>query len=235
MKQHKMTVLLALVLVFALMLAGCGSSADPSGKVEAAPAPIATEAPAENPLSLGRISGGSYTNKYAGFGCNLDDSWTFYSAEELQELPESVKEALEGSEISEGLEDLEQITDVMAENEALLSNFNVLYTKSDMKSRLAYQLMSDEDLVDGVLTQKDALISSYAQAGIEVKTMEKAQVSFLGKEQWAIKTTAQTQGVDCFMVQVFNYKAGAYGITATFTSFIEDNTQTVMDLFYAVD
>ena len=32
----------------------------------------------EHPLSLVRLEGGIYTNTYAGFGCELDSSWTFY-------------------------------------------------------------------------------------------------------------------------------------------------------------
>lgn len=55
----------------------------------------------EHPLSLGRLEGGIYTNTYAGFGCELDSSWTFYSAEELQDIPSSVKDAISGSELGD--------------------------------------------------------------------------------------------------------------------------------------
>ena len=87
---------------------------DPTETTATEPDPTETEAtepeaPAEfegteqdeHPLSLGRLEGGIYTNTYAGFGCELDSSWTFYSAEELQDIPSSVKDAISGSELGD--------------------------------------------------------------------------------------------------------------------------------------
>ena len=71
--------IIAILLVLAFLLAGCSQNSAPhSGTVEQIP----TESPVvEKEVSLGRMEGGVYTNTYAGFGCKLDSTWTFLSAE----------------------------------------------------------------------------------------------------------------------------------------------------------
>ena len=226
--------LLALMLVLAVMLAGCGESAeDVAGNV--APNQAATEAAEENPVSLGRMDGGVYTNSYAGFGCTLDDSWTFYSAEELQALPENVNEVLKDTEIGDAMEGVEQITDMMAENMETFSSMNLLYQKMDAQTRLVYGMMSEESIADAMLAQSDTMIAAYAQAGMDVTSLEKVTVTFLGEERIALRTEGTMQDIPFYMVQVFDYNQGSYSITLTMTSYMEDKTADMLALFYEVE
>lgn len=243
MKSRKFGLLLAVLLVLTIVLAGCGKDTDVSGKV--APAQKQTEAqaaepetqaaePEENPLSLGRLDGGVYTNTYAGFGCELDASWTFYSAEELQELPGAVKEAMSGSELGDALESYDQITDMMAECVDDLTTINVLYQKLSVQERIAYALLSEEEVIDGILEQVDAMAEAYAQAGINVVSMEKVSVTFLGEPRFALKTTATVQDVDYYILQLYDFTRGEYSVTTTFSSYLEDKTESLLELFYKV-
>ena len=226
--------LLALMLVLAVMLAGCAESAeDVAGNV--APNQAATEAAEENPVSLGRMDGGVYTNSYAGFGCTLDDSWTFYSAEELQALPENVNEVLTDTEIGDAMEGVEQITDMMAENMETFSSMNLLYQKMDAQTRLVYGMMSEESIADAMLAQSDTMIAAYAQAGMDVTSLEKVTVTFLGEERIALRTEGTMQDIPFYMVQVFDYNQGSYSITLTMTSYMEDKTADMLALFYEVE
>ena len=226
--------LLALMLVLAVMLAGCAESAeDVAGNV--APNQAATEAAEENPVSLGRMDGGGYTNSYAGFGCTLDDSWTFYSAEELQALPENVNEVLKDTEIGDAMEGVEQITDMMAENMETFSSMNLLYQKMDAQTRLVYGMMSEESIADAMLAQSDTMIAAYAQAGMDVTSLEKVTVTFLGEERIALRTEGTMQDIPFYMVQVFDYNQGSYSITLTMTSYMEDKTADMLALFYEVE
>lgn len=243
MKNRKNCLIPAMLLALALVLTGCGSDQPQGGQVTPATeaAQIAettltaeTEA-AEAPVSIGRMEGGTYTNTYAGFGCDLDESWIFYSAEELQEIPDSVKDAVEGSTIGDAMQNMEQFADMMAENADLLTNINVLYTKQDMTARLAMMPLSEEKIMDLTLEDRDEMIAGYAEAGLNVSSLEKVQVPFLGETRWGLKTVAETEGIPCYIVQVFDFKQGAYGVTLTATSFMEDNTQAALDLFYAVN
>lgn len=229
--MHKRNVL-ALVLLLCLVLSGCGGKDTVSGTVTPS---TTVPAETEKPASLGRLEGGVYTNTYAGYGCELDANWVYYSAEELQALPENINELLADTDLADSMEDVFQIMDMKAENAQDLTTINVLYTKLGLEERLAYMVLSEEAIVDGVLTQKDALIAGYAQAGIEVTSMEKTQVTFLGETHYAVHTQAATQGVPYYILQVFDYTLGPYGVTLTLSSYVEDITQELLNLFYSVE
>lgn len=235
---------LALAATLVLALAACGGKPeDVAGKIE--PGPSAT-APAgtvettppeeeETEVSLGRIEGGVYTNSYAGFGCELDSNWVFYSAEELQELPANVQEALADTELGDAMSELTVISDMKAENAEDLTTMNVQYTKLDAQERLAYLMLSEEDLLDIMLEQSEVLTSSYTQLGIEVESIEKAEVDFLGEKHWGLRTTASQYDIPCYILQMFDYTRGRYGVTTTFWSYGEDTTEDLAGLFYKVD
>lgn len=239
---------LTALMLCAAMLMGCGKEEDVGGKTtplneqEETAKSEPTEAPEpaaeteEHELSLGRMEGGTYENSYAGFGCKLDANWTFYSAEELQELPEAAKEGIEGSELGDVMKDYQTITDMMAENAELLGTMNVQYVKIGVKERLVYAVLSEEDLIDMMLKdQKDLLLEAYEQMGITVKSMEKLEVNYLGETHHALYTVADTSGIESYTLQVFDYTRGQYGVTLTVESFVEDRTQEILDLFYEVE
>lgn len=240
----KRTIALLLVLVLAFGLLGCGKEEkDISGKVtpatEAAPAvteavPETTETPVEDrPVTLGRMEGGVYTNEYIGIGCALDSDWTFYTAEELQELPAQTGELLQDTEYADAA--LNQIADMFAENSVNGSNINIQYTKLDMQVRLIYSAMDYESFADMIMSQSDSMIQAYSQSGFENAAMEKVTVNYLGQERVAIRTTATIAGLPCYMLQLFEHDLGQYYAVITLTSIMEDTTQAMADLFYALN
>lgn len=240
----KRTIALLLVLALAFGLTACSKEdKDISGKVtpatEAAPAitepaPETTEAPAEDkPVSLGRMEGGVYTNEYIGIGCTLDANWTFKTAEELQELPAQTGELLQDTEYADA--SLNQIADMFAENISNGSNINIQYTKLDMQVRLIYAAMDYEAFADMIMSESDSMIQAYTQTGFENVAMEKVTINYLGEERVAIRTTADFYDVPLYMLQVFEHNLGKYYAVITFTSVMEDTTQSMADLFYAID
>lgn len=228
-----------LILCLCLLLCGCGGSAEPqSGKVVPKETAAPTETQATEPeraASLGRIEGGEYINEYVGFGCRLDSNWTFYSAEELQTLPENIAEMMAGTEVGDAAAGLTQISDMMAENVEELATLNILYTKLTLQERLAYAALSEKAILEQILNQKDALTESYAQIGMEVTSMELISVTFLGQERWAIHTVGTSQSVPCYILQVYDCHLGQYSVVTTFTSFVEDKTSDMLDLFYPLE
>lgn len=231
----------AMALIAVLLLTGCSSGRRETveGRVEA---PRAMETPEvtesvenENPLSLGRMEGGTYVNEYVGFGCDLDDSWVFYSAEELQAMPEQVKEAVSGSELGDALDAMSQFTDVMAENVDALVNFNVLYQKLSAQEQISNAITSEEALMDGILSIQDQMVDAYAQAGIMVQSMEKKEVTFCGEKRFAILTSSTIEGVPYYTLQLFSHNLGSHSVTLTLASYMENNTEALLELFYPVD
>ena len=236
--MRKISFLLAALMMLSLVLTACGNDAPPSGKLDEIPQSIATEAPAteppatEKPVTVGRMEGGVYTNTYAGFGVKLDSNWSFLTAEELQEMPENLDEAL--AQI-DGASSIPQIMDMQAENMTDFTSMNVLYQELNMQQRLVFAALSEEDVVDETLKTQDQIIDAYAVTGIAVEKMEKVSVTFLGEEHWAVKTTATFEGVPYYILQIMDYSLGRYSVTLTVGSFLEDNTESLLDLFYPVE
>ena len=237
--KKKLCLFLALVLV--LSLAACGEKPEVGGEVkpndqlfDTIPAGVVQEKEpeeTEKDLSLGRMEGGIYTNEYAGFTCELDSNWAFMSAVELQQVPATVTDAISGSELADALENTQQFMDMQAENVTDLTTMNVLYQKMSMQERLLYATMSEEQVLENILTQKDMLIEAYAQAGIYVSSMTVVKVNFLGQERYAMRTEATMQDVPYYILQLYEVNLGTYSVTTTVASFIEDRTESLLDLF----
>ena len=228
--------LLSLLLILALLLCGCAGKEDASGSLTPATQP-ATEAatePTEAPVSLGVLEGGTYTNAYVGFGFTLDENWTIYPADQLQELPENVSQMFEGTEFESY--EINTITDVLAENVTDLTTMNVLYQKLSMQERLAYLAMDEKDILD-MMTEEyyDTLVASYANAGIAVESITTKTVTFLGKERTALYTVSTMQDVPYYILQLYDFHLGQYSVTTTVASYVEDNTEGLLDLFFAVE
>lgn len=243
---------LALLLTLCLVLTACGGGetnvsgnitpnsenhpVSPTGEVvpnQEATEPVAAEP--ENELSLGRMEGGVYTNTYAGFSCQLDSNWSFLSAKELEQIPASVSDMISGTELGDALTDVQQFTDMMAENVTDLTNMNVLYQKLSMQERLVYAVLSEEEVVDATLEQSAMMTDAYTQAGISVVSMEKVTVPFADRERFAIHTTATVQDIPYYMLQFFDFNLGEYAVTTTLASYVEDNTEALAALFCAVE
>ena len=226
---------LVFLTILALLLAGCGTAA-PESSVAGTVEPTAeSAAPAETPVTMGRLEGGTYINEYAGYACELDSNWTFYSAEELQVLPDNVKELIADTELADVIGDVPQFTDMMAENVDEMARINALYQKHTMQERLGFAMLTDAELIDGTLEQQDMMKDAYAQAGMDVESMERITVTFLGEERAALRTVGTAADVPFYMVQIFDYHLGQYSVTLTINSYMEDKTQQTLDLFYPVN
>ncbi len=64
---------LALALLMTLSMAACGSQKDDQAGGAVTPGVTGDAVP-----DMGTVSGGTYTNRFAGISCTLDDSWYFY-------------------------------------------------------------------------------------------------------------------------------------------------------------
>lgn len=237
MKMH-WNLVLAVILAMGLLLTGCGGS-EAAPETTAAPTAAPTTEPAaapteESPVTLGILEGNTYANRYAGLGFTLDENWVVYPAEQLQEIPEALEGMFDGTDLEST--ELNNVMDFLAENANDLTTMNLNYTRLSMQERLAYTLMSEAELIDTMLSEyKDTLVASYANAGISVESIEKKTVTFLGRERTAMYTVASVEGIPYYLLQLYDYGLGAYGVTLTLGSYIDDNTEGLLDLYYAVE
>ena len=207
-------ILTVMLVIASLVLSGCGNAELP-----------------DREFSLGVVSGNTYTNEYAGVSLQLGAEWQMLGAEDLQGLPENIREQLKGSDAEQIMEDYSGILDMQASNLMTGASVNVNFNAISKSERVAYALMSEEESLDVVLKQYDMLVDAYAQMGVENAVIEKVTVNFLGEEHTALLTTGQVQGMDIYLVQVQNYKLGVYGVTVTATSLLENTTQDILDQF----
>lgn len=258
--MKKIIALILSALMICGMLAACGETKPENGTVTPLPSestndtakpeatkPESTEPEATTPddtestepvdtgkeVSLGAMQGGVYTNEYIGFTCTLNENWTFKTSEELQELPENVSEILSNTDYAENA--VNQIFDMQAENLTDLTSMNVVYTKLSATDRIAYLGMTEEEIVDTFVGEKDNMITAYAQAGIDVSDIEKVQVEFCGETRFATLTTATVNGAAYYILQLFDYHLGNYGVTITFASFVENGTSDLLALCSAIN
>lgn len=201
---------------------------------EATDVPEATEAPevTGKTTSLGRVQGGMYVNEYMGVSCTLDSGWEFYTAEELQEFPENVAEMFEGTDMEDEMSQMAYITDMSAENQENFTSMNIIYEKMDLQQRLMLGSLSSSDIVDSmILYQKDTLVTTYAQAGINVLDMQKKSVEFCGETIDGLYMSCDVSGIPYYTLQIFDYSLGDYAVTLTLASFVEDKTQELATLY----
>ena len=250
--KKRISVLLALALAFSVTACGLGSADAPKGEYKPAEQeqtqsadtktedtetedtlPDDTRPEEDNDFSLGTMQGGTYENAYVGYGCTLGANWAYKTAEELQDISGLTKDIFEEGGVDTSA--FNQVLDMMAECTDPLASININYTALSAEERIAHRLAGEEGLVDGTLQQKDMLISTYAQAGIEVSAMEKVSITFCGEERWAIRTTASIQGIPYYILQLFDTNIGPYYVTLTLGAFVEDTTPQLLELFYSLD
>ena len=245
----KKIIAMLLALAMVLSLAACGAEKEPpKGTITTTQEPEKTpetqetdseaaeqktqDTEASQDFSLGAMQGGTYENAYVGYGCKLDANWTYKTAEELQDISGMTKEMFEGTDLD--LSAYNQITDMMAECSDPLASINIQYTSLSTQDRIAHAMAGEEGIIDATLQQKDLLVSTYAQAGIEVTSMEKVKITFCGEERFAIKTVASIQGMGYYILQLFDTNIGPYYVTLTMGTFVDDNTDALVDLFYSL-
>ena len=184
-------------------------------------------------FALGTMQGGVYENTYVGYGCVLDENWAYKTAEELQDISDLTADLFEQGGVDTSAFD--QIMDMMAERLDPISSINIQYTALSAEEQVAHLLAGEEGVIDATMLQKDTLIATYAQVGIEVSSMEKVSVTFCGEQRWAIRTEATIQGIPYYLIQMFDTNIGPYFVTLTLGSFEVDATKELLALFYSLD
>lgn len=190
----------------------------------------------EHLLSMGRFSGSTYTNSYAGFGCTLGGSWQHSLAEVVVKI--------DGAYFPVPDEELEQTLDEKGmTNVAVLSGYNrdssdfiqLVYQKLSPEDIKNYASMDEEEAIEFVISLMDD--SSIFAEGLKtvVTRVEKTTVNFLGHDHYAIKYYMKEDDVDVYMVQLIDQSRGSYAVTLSLGTYNEDNTQAVADLFFPLE
>ncbi|MEN6419719.1 MAG: hypothetical protein ABFC73_12450 [Clostridiaceae bacterium] len=219
MKKRFLCAALAALLI-SFSLSGCAV-------INAAAAPGEVEE-----FQTGKIDGNSYSNEFFGIGCELDDTWTVLSEEEIAErsglvfdtmeqggMDDSARKAMENGNMV--FDFFAQKTDNSAAINVSVGNIGILYGTA----------MTEEGYVDATTEQ---IVESVETIGYSNVTTEKTTVTLAGAEHAALNLSGDYSGIPIYQTLVVLRK-GLYVECIAFTSGGEDTSSDLAALFYALD
>ena len=199
------TLLLALVMVFTL-------------------AAISPAARAEDNFGTGTIQDNVYWNETMKIGCALDETWYFYSEEEIMEANGLTADMLEGK-ISEMIENGGTLTDMFAQNLETGATVNVVFERVSLANSLLY---NEKSYIEAsTATLEEAL----AQLGIEDVACTIQEAEFMGQTHMILQITGQYSGVPVYE-QVAVVKDGRNFTVVSVFSMLEGEAEEVLSCFF---
>lgn len=199
------TLLLALVMVFTL-------------------AAISPAARAEDNFGTGTIEDNVYWNETMKIGCALDETWYFYSEEEILETNGMTADMLEGK-IAEMIENGGAITDMFAQNLETGATLNVVFERVSLANSLLY---NEKNYIEAsTATVEEAL----TQMGIEDVAFTVQEAEFMGETHMILQITGLYSGVPVYE-QVAVVKDGRNFIVVTVFSVLEGEAEEVLSCFF---
>ena len=217
--MKKLTAML-LVLVMMLSLCACGEK-NVSGTVSP------QEEQTEVDFQLGVTTGGKYESTFLGIGCSLDDSWSFASQEELAQMIGATAEMFDNEEYAEQMKNTDMFYDMAAAADDGLVNINIIIQNMGLLYGMA---LSEEKYIE---VSQEGLEEQLSSAGFTLEGVEAGTVTFAGQERSGLHITCTYQGIAYYCQQVY-IKQGNYMSVITLASFFEDDTDSMLDYFYAV-
>ena len=209
-----------LVLVMMLSLCACGEK-NVSGTVSP------QEEQTEVDFQLGVTTGGKYESTFLGIGCSLDDSWSFASQEELAQMIGATAEMFDNEEYAEQMKNTDMFYDMAAAADDGLVNINIIIQNMGLLYGMA---LSEEKYIE---VSQEGLEEQLSSAGFTLEGVEAGTVTFAGQERSGLHITCTYQGIAYYCQQVY-IKQGNYMSVITLASFFEDDTDSMLDYFYAV-
>lgn len=219
--------LLALMLVFALC--ACGSK-DVSGTVtpeetQDISGDVQNESSVE--FEMGDTVGGAYTSDFLGIGLTLDSNWTYATKDELLAQINLTADAFDDEELQNELKNANMFYDMMASSNDGYANINVALQNVGV---LYGKVLDEEDYVKLSLEQ---LPDQLASAGMDVQSCESTTIEFAGATRNAIVLHSIVNDLDVYQLCII-MKIDSYFANITVTSYVEDITSDLAEMFYAV-
>lgn len=229
MKNTKRIAALIMALVMVFALCACSSDDDTKGKVEpGTTTPVVEESAApDKSLELGSVTGGKYENAYFGFGCELDDQWTYASEDQLLSMVQATADFIDDENFKDEMLNADMFYDMMTVYYDGVTSMNVVVQNIGA----AYgALLDEETMVDETIK---VMPEQLAAASMDVQSCEHVTVEFAGADHDGILTHSTVNGGDMYQLQTY-IKVGKYVAVVTMSSPLEDNLDPMLGFFYAV-
>ena len=176
---------------------------------------------------LGSVNGGTYTNEFAGIGCTLDETWVFYTEEQIAEINGFLTDGTSDEDMKKLMEENQSVQDMYATSTDGLMTMNVVFQNMGL---LFGTTMSAQEYAELSAQQLPDAMTTY---GFEDVTAAVTTAEFAGAECPAVALTATVQDTPMYEL-VICLKQGNYIYCVTLCSYTEDVTAQMAELFYAL-
>lgn len=218
-RKEKIIFCILAVLSAATLLSGCSREKEDDGQRRDDRDDV--ESGEELTSNIGIIEGNAYANLLMGFGCVVEEGWTFSSREEIAELCGITVDILDEAELSGAID--AGMYDMVAVSADGMANVNVVIQNTGLLG----SAVEEEDVVEQVLGQMGQLFGSMGYE--DVKTKAQA-IDFVDGEHAGIYTSATINNIDFYQCQV-TYKVGTHIASVTASSYGEDVTKDILAWF----
>lgn len=234
--MKKTAAMLMAIWMLALMLTACGQQApeQTGGSVKPGAAQdqsvagqVDASQPDEEELEMGSVNGGTYTNAFAGIGCTLDETWVFYTKEQIAELNGFLTDGTSDEDMKKMMENSQSVQDMYASSTDGLMTINVVFQNMGL---LLGTTMSAQEYAELHVTQIPDAMEAY---GFEDVTASVTTAELAGEERPTIALTATIQDIPVYELIVC-LRQGNYIYCVTLCSYTEDVTAQMAELFYAL-
>lgn len=234
--MKKTAAMLMAIWMLALMLTACGQQApeQTGGSVKPGAAQdqsvagqVDASQPDEEELEMGSVNGGTYINTFAGIGCTLDETWVFYTKEQIAELNGFLTDGTSDEDMKKLMENSQSVQDMYASSTDGLMTINVVFQNMGL---LLGTTMSAQEYAELHVTQIPDAMAAY---GFEDVAASVTTAELAGEERPAIALTATIQDIPVYELIVC-LRQGNYIYCVTLCSYTEDVTAQMAELFYAL-
>lgn len=185
---------------------------------------ITPAARAEDSFGTGIVQDNVYWNETMKIGCQLDESWYFYSEEEILAANGMTADLLEGN-IAEIIENGGVITDMFAQSMETGATLNVVFERLSLANSLFY---NEKSYIEASISTVE---DTFAKMGIENVEIALQQTDFMGEAHESCVITGLYNDVPIYE-QVVVAKSGRNVIAVTVFTVTEEEMEEILSSFF---
>jgi|GEM_PF-509544 len=237
MKERLKVLSVLLICCLILAVTGCGS-VDTAGKVtapeeETDAAVAGTETPNSQgiPYKRGSVNDGVYTNEFLKIGCELDEDWTYYDEEQLNEESGLAPDEGKGMTLSE-------LTKKSGEND---TRYHDMFAEASVGVEFIVITYDNLERFGGSIdesTYRDfdmATMPHRVDATIYTDTTyEKTTIELAGESRLAVAVSSKFLGVPMYTKTIYIQQGDFMAIIAILSTHT-DSTDDLAGKFYSLE